>query len=118
MISSTGEILTNNHVISGATSITVKIAGTGTAYKATVVGYDVAHDVAVLQIANVSGLKTIATAGAATVSASGGFRPMSTSSGASATNRVRDSDRVGVDDRPSARSRHRELDGAPPTRPR
>ncbi len=69
VISSTGEILTNNHVISGATSITVKIGGTGKSYSATVIGYDVSHDVAALQIANVSGLKTITTADASTVAA-------------------------------------------------
>ncbi|MDQ1456186.1 MAG: hypothetical protein QOH28_1806, partial [Actinomycetota bacterium] len=69
VISSTGEILTNNHVVSGATSITVQIAGTGTTYRATLVGYDVSHDVAVLQIPNVSGLTTIKTASASTVSA-------------------------------------------------
>jgi S1-C subfamily serine protease len=69
VISSTGEILTNNHVIAGATSITVQIGGTGTSYKATVVGYDVSDDVAVLQIPNVSGLATITTASASTVSA-------------------------------------------------
>jgi S1-C subfamily serine protease len=69
VISSTGEILTNNHVISGATSITVKIAGTGATYHASLVGYDVSDDVAVLQIPNVSGLTTIKTASASTVSA-------------------------------------------------
>jgi S1-C subfamily serine protease len=68
VISSTGEILTNNHVISGATSISVKFGGTGTAYAATVVGYDVADDVAVLQIPNVSGLATVTTASSSTVS--------------------------------------------------
>ena len=69
VISSTGEVLTNNHVISGATSITVQIAGTGAAYHANLVGYDVTEDVAVLQIPNVSGLTTIKTASASPVSA-------------------------------------------------
>ncbi|MDQ1475046.1 MAG: hypothetical protein QOE62_275 [Actinomycetota bacterium] len=69
VISSTGEILTNNHVIAGATSITVQIGGTGAKYAAQVVGYDTTDDVAVLQIAHVSGLATIATASASTVSA-------------------------------------------------
>jgi S1-C subfamily serine protease len=68
VITSTGEILTNNHVISGATSITVKIDGTGTAYRATVVGYDATDDIAVLQIPNVSNLATIKTASASSVS--------------------------------------------------
>ena len=69
VISSTGEVLTNNHVISGATSITVQIAGTGATYHANLVGYDVTEDVAVLQIPNVSGLTTIKTASASPVSA-------------------------------------------------
>ncbi len=69
VISSTGEILTNNHVISGATSISVQIAGTGATYHANLVGYDVTEDVAVLQIPNVSGLTTIKAASASTVSA-------------------------------------------------
>ncbi|MCU1466968.1 MAG: septum formation initiator [Actinomycetia bacterium] len=70
VISSTGEILTNNHVIAGATAITVQIGGTGAKYAADVVGYDTANDVAVLQIAHVSGLTTVATASASTVSTS------------------------------------------------
>jgi S1-C subfamily serine protease len=69
VISSDGEILTNNHVISGATSITVKIAGTGATYRASLAGYDVSDDVAVLQVPNVSGLTTITSASASTVSA-------------------------------------------------
>ncbi|MDQ1380908.1 MAG: hypothetical protein QOJ71_1627, partial [Actinomycetota bacterium] len=58
VISSTGEVLTNNHVIAGATSIMVQIGGTGAKYAAQVVGYDTTDDVAVLQIAHVSGLAT------------------------------------------------------------
>jgi S1-C subfamily serine protease len=53
-----GEILTNNHVISGATSITATDVGNGKTYKAVVVGYDRGNDVAVLQLHNASGLAT------------------------------------------------------------
>src|SRR5260370_14732071 len=49
VLTSTGAILTNNHVIDGATRISVQIAGTGRTYAATVVGKDVAEDVAVVQ---------------------------------------------------------------------
>ena len=60
LISSTGEILTNNHVIAGATSIKVVIGGTGPSHDAKVLGYDVTEDVALLQITdNVSNLPTI-----------------------------------------------------------
>jgi S1-C subfamily serine protease len=57
-----GEILTNNHVIKGATTITVRIPGTSRSYTARVVGYDASDDVAVLQLANASNLKTVTTA--------------------------------------------------------
>lgn len=60
LISSTGEILTNNHVIADATSIKVVIGGTGSSHDAKVVGYDVSHDVALIQITDsVKDLPTI-----------------------------------------------------------
>lgn len=70
VISATGEILTNNHVISGATNITVEFGGTGRTYPASLVGYDVTADIAVLQITNVSGLTTIRAASSSALSAS------------------------------------------------
>ncbi len=65
VLTPTGEILTNNHVIAGATSIRVTDVGNGQTYSATVVGYDAAHDVAVLQLKGASGLKTASTSSAA-----------------------------------------------------
>jgi S1-C subfamily serine protease len=60
LISSTGEVLTNNHVIADATSIKVVIGGIGPSHDAKVVGYDVTQDVALLQITdNVSNLPTV-----------------------------------------------------------
>jgi S1-C subfamily serine protease len=61
IISSKGLILTNNHVIAGATSISVRDVATGKVYSATVVGYNVTSDIAVLQLKNASGLTTIKT---------------------------------------------------------
>ena len=61
VLSSNGLVLTNNHVIDGATSISVRDVATGKVYKATVVGYDVSSDIAVLQLKNASGLTTIKT---------------------------------------------------------
>ena len=58
VLTSNGEILTNNHVIDGATSIKVTDIGNGQTYTANVVGYDSTHDVAVLQLVGASGLKT------------------------------------------------------------
>jgi S1-C subfamily serine protease len=58
VLTSNGEILTNNHVINGATKISVTDIGNGRTYSATVVGYDDAHDLAVLQLQGASGLQT------------------------------------------------------------
>jgi S1-C subfamily serine protease len=60
IVSSTGEILTNNHVVTGSTSISVTLQGRSQTYSAHVVGVDVSQDVAVIQIdQNVSGLATV-----------------------------------------------------------
>jgi S1-C subfamily serine protease len=58
VITSDGDILTNNHVVEDAVNIKVTIRGRGT-YAATVVGVDVAKDVAVLKVTAVSGLTTV-----------------------------------------------------------
>ncbi len=60
VITSSGEILTNNHVVDGATSITVTVISTGKTYTATVVGTDPTDDVALIKI-DATGLKTIKT---------------------------------------------------------
>jgi S1-C subfamily serine protease len=58
VLSSNGVILTNNHVIDGATSISVTDIGNHQTYTASVVGYDRTKDIAVLQLHNASGLTT------------------------------------------------------------
>jgi S1-C subfamily serine protease len=58
VLSSSGKILTNNHVIAGSTSISVTVVSTGKSYTASVVGTDPTDDVAVLQLAGASGLST------------------------------------------------------------
>lgn len=58
VLTANGEVLTNNHVVEGATRITVTDIGNGKTYDATVVGYDTSHDVAVLQLKDASGLQT------------------------------------------------------------
>ena len=62
VLTASGEILTNNHVINGATSVSVTDIGNGKTYKATVVGYDETQDVAVLQLTGASSL-TVANLG-------------------------------------------------------
>jgi S1-C subfamily serine protease len=59
VLTSSGEVLTNNHVISGATTIKVVVPKTGHSYKARVVGYDRTADVALLQLQGASNLKTV-----------------------------------------------------------
>jgi S1-C subfamily serine protease len=58
VLTSNGKVLTNNHVIRGATSIRIVVPQTGRSYQAKVVGYDVADDVAVLQANGASHLAT------------------------------------------------------------
>jgi S1-C subfamily serine protease len=59
VLTSSGEILTNNHVIRGATTIEVVVPGTSRSYSAKVVGYSVSGDVAVLKATGAANLKTI-----------------------------------------------------------
>jgi S1-C subfamily serine protease len=59
VLTSSGEVLTNNHVIKGATELKVEVPSTGRSYDAEVVGYDVADDVAVLQLRGASDLQTV-----------------------------------------------------------
>ena len=56
IISSSGLVLTNNHVIADSTSLQVENSADGSTHTAKVLGYDVADDVALVQIQNVSGL--------------------------------------------------------------
>ena len=58
VLTSVGEVLTNNHVIDGATKITATDVAAGRSYAATVVGTDPTDDVAVLRLSGASGLAT------------------------------------------------------------
>jgi S1-C subfamily serine protease len=59
VLTPSGEVLTNNHVIRGATTVKVVVPGTRRSYSATVVGYSITADVAVLQLRGASNLKTV-----------------------------------------------------------
>lgn len=67
VVSASGEIVTNAHVVAGATSINVTLAD-GTTHQATVVKSDTAQDLAVIQITGVRGLTVAAFADSASVS--------------------------------------------------
>jgi S1-C subfamily serine protease len=58
VLTSNGEVLTNNHVVRGATTIHVVLPQTKRRYTARVLGYDVSADVALLQLQHASGLAT------------------------------------------------------------
>jgi S1-C subfamily serine protease len=59
ILTKNGYVLTNNHVIADATSITARDVATGKTYKATVVGYDVTNDVTVLKLSDAKNLTTV-----------------------------------------------------------
>ena len=59
ILTSSGEVLTNNHVVNSATLLRVTIPDHPGTYTATVVGVDPPDDVALIQIQGVSGLPTV-----------------------------------------------------------
>lgn len=67
VLTPSGDVLTNNHVIRGAGSIRVTIPSTGRAYPATVAGYSVSKDVALLTLRGASGLAAAPTGNSSTV---------------------------------------------------
>ncbi len=68
ILSPTGLVLTNNHVIDGATSVVVTLARSGAKYQARVVGYDNADDIALLQITGAPALTSVSFGNSAQVS--------------------------------------------------
>lgn len=63
VVTSAGRVITNNHVIAGATAIHTTDLGNGKTYDASVVGYDASNDVAVLQLEGAADLPTVSFAG-------------------------------------------------------
>jgi len=68
VLTSDGTVLTNNHVIRGATKISATDVGNGKTYNALVIGYDRSHDVAVIKLVDASGLVTATLADSSTAS--------------------------------------------------
>ena len=58
VLTSNGLVLTNNHVVDGATKVSVTDVGNGKTYPATVLGYDKTHDVALIKLQGASNLQT------------------------------------------------------------
>jgi S1-C subfamily serine protease len=67
ILTSNGEVLTNNHVVAGATAVTVTLFGQSSALPAHVIGTDPSQDVALVQIDNASGLPTVTLGDSSTV---------------------------------------------------
>jgi S1-C subfamily serine protease len=60
ILSADGLVLTNNHVIDGATQVRASLIGKpGQSYPAQVLGYDASHDVALLKLTGAAGLATV-----------------------------------------------------------
>ncbi len=60
VLTPSGLVLTNNHVIAGSTTLSAQVNGAGKKYTATVVGADPTDDVALLQLHGGTGFKTVA----------------------------------------------------------
>ena len=59
IISSTGLVLTNNHVITDTTQLYAKVLATGKRYPAKWLGYDASDDVAVIKLVGAHNLRTV-----------------------------------------------------------
>ena len=59
VLTSSGLVLTNNHVIANATKVEVQSVTTGDTWTAKVLGYDITDDVALIQLQNASGLTPV-----------------------------------------------------------
>jgi S1-C subfamily serine protease len=68
VITSNGEVLTNNHVIDDTVNIRAQIDGTGTVYQVKVIGYDLSDDVALVQLVGASNLQTVPIGNSSTLS--------------------------------------------------
>ena len=82
VLTSSGEVLTNNHVIQGETSVQVVVPVTTHTYSGTVVGYDVSADVAIIQLHGAANLKTVSLSDSSKVTAGQAVRALGNAGGA------------------------------------
>lgn len=59
VLTSSGLVLTDEHVITEADTITAQVGGRGRTYQVALIGVDLANDVALLQLKRASGLRTV-----------------------------------------------------------
>ena len=88
VLTPSGVVLTNNHVVQGATGISATDVGNGRTYHAKVVGYDRSGDVAVIQLQGASGLQTVPLGDSSTVSVSAKVLAIGNAGGGGGTPRV------------------------------
>jgi S1-C subfamily serine protease len=81
IISPSGRVLTNNHVIDGTTGLTATLVSTGQRFKAQWLGYDKSDDVAVIQLVGASGLRTVPLGNSNTVKVGDGVVAMGNANG-------------------------------------
>ena len=62
-----GEVITNNHVIRGATTINVIVPASKRTYTASVLGYDITNDIALLKLQSATNLATVRRGNSATI---------------------------------------------------
>jgi S1-C subfamily serine protease len=67
VLTPSGLVLTNNHVVQGSVEIQATDIGNGETYNARVIGYDEHHDVALIQLEGASGLQTVSLGDSAAV---------------------------------------------------
>jgi S1-C subfamily serine protease len=97
VLTSSGEILTNNHVIAGASTIRVRDVGDGRTYDASVLGYDRARDVALIRLRGASGLRTAALGESTGVSVGDPVRAVGNAGGAGGAPRSTTGQITGLD---------------------
>jgi S1-C subfamily serine protease len=85
VLTSDGVVLTNNHVISGATRVSATDVGNGRTYSATVVGYDRSHDIAVLKLQGAQNLTTATIGNSSSVSVGDGIVGLGNAGGVGGT---------------------------------
>jgi len=85
VLTSSGIVVTNNHVVEGETSLSVRDVGNGKTYQATVLGYDRSADVAVLRLTGASALKAITVGASSRVAVGDGVVAVGNAGGAGGT---------------------------------
>ena len=88
VLTPSGVVLTNNHVIQGATSIKATDVGNGRTYTGSVLGYDRGGDVAVVQLHGASGLRTVPLGDSSSVGVGAAVTALGNAGGGGGTPRV------------------------------